>query len=54
MPNQPKTPARQVRVPDALWYPAMAKAAAEGTTLAEVIRKDLERYLNRRPKPVPE
>jgi hypothetical protein len=45
-----RTPHRTVRVEDELWDPAMAKAAAEGTTVSEVIRAALKRYL-RQPGP---
>ena len=44
MPNQPKTPARAVRVPDELWESARARAAAEGRTLTDVIRAALRAY----------
>lgn len=40
-----KTPVRNLRVPDELWEPALAKAQAEGTTLTEVIKKYLTRYV---------
>ncbi len=41
-----KTPVRNIRVSDALWKPAMAKAKAEGTTLTEVITRFLIRYIS--------
>ena len=44
MPNQPKTPARAVRVEDALWRKAQERAAERGETVSEAIRKFLERY----------
>jgi hypothetical protein len=47
MPNAPKTPSRNVRVPDDLWQTAMAKALDRGETLSDVIRKALERYVAR-------
>lgn len=44
MPNQPKTPARAVRIDDALWRKAQERAAERGETVSEAIRKFLERY----------
>ena len=44
MPNQPKTPARAVRVEDALWHRAQVRAVARGETVSEAIRRFLERY----------
>ena len=44
MPNQPKTPARAVRVEDALWRKAQERAAERSETVSEAIRKFLERY----------
>jgi hypothetical protein len=45
MPNQPKTPARQVRVSDGLWFPAMDKAHENGETVSDVVRRALEEYV---------
>jgi predicted DNA binding CopG/RHH family protein len=45
MPNQPKTPARSVRVPDALWEAVKAKAEANGLTVTDVIVRALEKYM---------
>ena len=45
MPNQPKTPARAIRVQDALWRKAQERAAERGETVSEAIRKFLERYI---------
>lgn len=45
MPNMPATPNRTVRVPDEIWVPAIAKAAAEGTTVTEVVIKALTKFL---------
>lgn len=45
VPNQPKTPARSVRVADELWRAAKAKAAAEGETVTDVIVRALEEYV---------
>lgn len=36
---------RAIRIPDALWLPALAKAKLRGETLNEVIRAALERYV---------
>ena len=44
MPNQPKTPARAVRIEDALWHKAQERAAARGESVSEAIRRFLERY----------
>lgn len=45
MPNQPKTPARSVRVPDGLWRAAQEKAAERGETVTDVIVRALRRYV---------
>jgi antitoxin component of RelBE/YafQ-DinJ toxin-antitoxin module len=45
MPNQPKTPLRNVRVDDQLWTAVQAKAAAQGRTVSDVIRDMLRRYV---------
>ena len=45
MPNQPATPNRTVRIANELWEAALAKAAAEGITVTDVIRDALERFL---------
>jgi predicted DNA binding CopG/RHH family protein len=45
VPNQPATPNRTVRISDELWEAALAKAAAEGITVTDVIRHALERFL---------
>jgi len=47
VPNQPKTPQRTVRVPDAVWDQAKRIAEARGETLSDVIRAALERYIVR-------
>jgi predicted DNA binding CopG/RHH family protein len=39
-----RVPHRTVRIPDDEWEAAKAKAAAEGETLSEVIRRALRRY----------
>ena len=45
MPNAPKTPSRNVRVPDDLWEAAVSKAAARGETVSDVLRRALEKYV---------
>lgn len=45
MPNAPKTPLRNIRVPDELWQAAMAKAMQRGETLSDVLRHALEKYV---------
>jgi hypothetical protein len=47
MPNQPKTPARSVRVGDPLWAAAKAKAEERGETVTDVLVRALERYVKR-------
>ena len=44
MPNQPKTPNRVVRVDDALWVAAQERAAENGETVSDVIRRALRAY----------
>jgi len=41
-------PTRNIRVPDALWAAALAKADERGDNLSEVIRRALERYVSRK------
>lgn len=41
MPDKP----RQVRVPDDLWYAAMAKAKDNGEAVADVVRRALALYV---------
>jgi len=43
----PDTP-RAIRVPDDLWHAAVAKAAANGDTVSEIVRKALARYVARK------
>ncbi len=45
MPNQPKTVARGVRISDALWHAAQARADERGETVSDVIRRALKRYV---------
>lgn len=49
MPNKPRAenPARPIRVEDELWAAAKAAAAADGTTVSEVVREALRRYVKR-------
>jgi NRPS condensation-like uncharacterized protein len=44
MPNQPKTPARSVRVPEDLWQAAKDRAEQQGETVTDVILRALKRY----------
>jgi hypothetical protein len=41
------TPPRSVRVPDALWTAATAKAAEQGETVTAVLVRALERYVRK-------
>jgi predicted DNA binding CopG/RHH family protein len=45
VPNQPKTPLRNVRISDELWNAAKQKAAEEGRTVSDVVRELLQRYV---------
>jgi hypothetical protein len=49
MPNQPKTPARSVRVGAPLWEAAKAKAEERGETVTDVIVRALDRYVRSKP-----
>ena len=40
----PRTPTRSLRVPDAVWEAAKAKASADGRTMTEVIISFLRWY----------
>ena len=44
VPNQPRTPNRAVRVPDATWIPAQEAARRRGDTLSEIMRDSLDAY----------
>jgi hypothetical protein len=44
----PKTPLRNLRVPDDLWDAAKAKAEAEGRTMTDVLTAALRRYVARK------
>lgn len=48
VPNQPKTKIRGFRIPDELYNAAVAKAAARGESVSDVVRAALERYVKRR------
>lgn len=45
MPNQPKTPARSVRVPQTLWDAAKTAAAGREETVTDVVVRALEEYV---------
>lgn len=45
MPNQWKTRARSVRVPDDLWAAAKAKAEERGETVTDALVRALELYV---------
>lgn len=47
VPNQPKTPLKSFRIPEALYLAAQAKAAERGESVSEVVRRALERYVKR-------
>lgn len=47
VPNQPKTPMHSFRCPDELWKAAVEVAAERDETVAELLRKALERYVKR-------
>lgn len=41
------TPARSIRVPDALWEAAQAAAEENGESVSDVVRKALEAYVKK-------
>jgi len=43
-----KTPVRNVRISDDIWFAALERAHSEGKDLSVVIREMLKRYGNRR------
>lgn len=43
------TPRHAIRIPDELWKAALAEAKRRGETLNDVLRRALERYLDRGP-----
>jgi hypothetical protein len=44
MPNQPKTPARTMRIPGPLWDATKMKAAKRGETATDVVIQALTEY----------
>lgn len=44
VPNQPKTPLKSFRIPQALYEKAQVRAEERGESLSHAIRKFLERY----------
>lgn len=50
MPNQPKTPNRAIRIPDALWAEARRIATERGETVSAVLVAALARYVQRHGK----
>jgi len=46
MPNQPKTPARSVRVPDEEWLPAQKIAKETGETMTDLVRRALRQLVS--------
>lgn len=47
MPNPTHTPPRSVRIGEALWTAAKAKAEERGETVTDVLTRALERYVKR-------
>lgn len=45
VPNKPKTPLRAFRVADDLWHAAQERAAEEGETVSDVLRRALAAYV---------
>jgi Arc-like DNA binding domain len=43
-PKTGKTPQRNVRVPDAVWQRAKARAEKEGRSISDVLRECLDEY----------
>jgi len=48
MPNQPKTPARAVRISEETWAALADVADRDGVTVSDVIREAVADYLARR------
>jgi antitoxin component of RelBE/YafQ-DinJ toxin-antitoxin module len=46
VPNKPKTTLRNVRIDDQLWGDAQKVAAGNGTNVSEVIRSQLQAYVD--------
>ena len=49
MPNQPKTPARAVRIDDETWAELRAVADRDGVTASDVVRRAIHELLRRTP-----
>lgn len=47
-PNQPKTPARPVRIDDDTWDAVKAEAAERGVTASDVVREAIAEHLEQR------
>lgn len=45
VPNQPKTPARAVRIDDTLWDAVKQEAVRRGETATDVVRRALREHL---------
>ena len=45
VPNQPKTPGRNVRIPDPLWAAGQNAAKDRGETVSDALRDGLEAYV---------
>lgn len=46
VPNSPKTPLRNFRIPENEYRPAFEKAQSEGTNLTAVVREKLREYMS--------
>lgn len=51
VPNKPKTPLHSFRVDTALWNAARDLARDNGETIADVLRRALERYVRTKRSP---
>lgn len=49
VPNAPKTPMKSFRIPDDIYRAAQAKAAENGETLTDVVRRALAEYVHAGP-----
>lgn len=45
VPNQPKTPARSLRIPDEEWDALKAEAATNGETITDLVRRIVRAHL---------
>jgi len=50
VPNKPKTPVSNFRIPEDVKEAATAKAKAEGKTLTDVVVEALRRYIKAKPR----